>query len=372
MRSKVWLSLSLVIALAGCGEGGSSPPPLDEMPLRDGLRAEPEVVAALSEPSRARLAARLATAAAGDASNDQLDEGAAGPAALVGALDRARESRGAEPLVVGAITGGLARPLAGEGPAGDAALPVMEGAPAGTTATMEARALRGAAAAPLRALLAAAGAHHLVRVVGWPVGAVAIGDAVYVNASWLVAAAPGDDGGVDAEAAAPEGWGAAASGGGAATAAASPDAGQPGSGEAASPVETRRSALGYDPPPDGGVMEPSSTTSPSFWDACASCSDACASTDTSDDSCDSGDSSGDACASSGDGSDGTGSSSSDSCSGTSSDGTDSSSDACSTNPDDGSSSGCQIAPGRGRARGPRRLPWLLAPLIFLFFRRHDR
>src|SRR5207248_1096174 len=67
-----------------------------------------------------------------------------------------------------------------------------------TMATLEARALAGEAGASLRALVRAAGARRLERVEGWPIGAVAIGDTVYVNAAWLVALAPETDGGTDA------------------------------------------------------------------------------------------------------------------------------------------------------------------------------
>src|SRR5262249_30852738 len=52
------------------------------------------------------------------------------------------------------------------------------------------RALEGDAGRTVRAAMLASHATRLVRVVGWPAALVAEGDAVYVNAAWLVAVAP--------------------------------------------------------------------------------------------------------------------------------------------------------------------------------------
>jgi hypothetical protein len=361
----MWLAL-----VVGCGEGG---PPLDELPLRDALRAEPEVVAGLSQDARLRLAARLEAARLADSRTDQVGDGAVTPRALVAALDRLREKGLAEPLMVGAIADGLARPVIDRAATGDgptSSLPVVGGESAGTTAPLEARALEGEPGVSLRALLAASGASRLSRVVGWPVGALAIGDTVYVNASWLVALAPGGDepdGGLDG----PSSFQRAASrtGGAASEPIASASAGDGGLasvadggesasavavGEAASlPGPTQIAAAAGGEGPDGGGSTPlppppppPPTIDPSFWDACGAGADACGG---ASDSCDT---------STDDGSD-------DACSGTTDDGSD---DSCSTPPDDGG--GCQVASSRGRRRGHAgTVLWLLAPLGFLLGRR---
>ena len=206
------LVLGLLSLAAGCGDG----PPLDELPLRDALRAEPAVVAALPAPARAQLAARLEAARTGDGGSDSVASGA-NPGALVGALDDARARRSADALIVGAIGGGVGRPIATAAASSDQqSLPPLEGLGATDTAGLEARALAGAAGGPLRGLLAYSGASRLERVVGWPAGAVAIGDTVYVDASWLVALAPADDaadGGADARGAGVVGGGGRPGGG---------------------------------------------------------------------------------------------------------------------------------------------------------------
>jgi len=219
-------------------------------------------------------------------------------------------------------------------------------------------------------LLAASGASRLSRVVGWPVGALAIGDVVYVNASWLVALAPSDsdgqDGGGDGppsspsalagtRAAAPEPIAFSAADGGLASVA---DGGESSSavavGEAGSlPGQSQITAAAGGEGADGGgstppppLPPPPPTVDPSFWDACGAGADTCGS---ASDSCDT---------STDDGSD-------DSCSGTTDDGSD---DSCSTPPDDGG--GCQVSPSRGHHRAHTgTLLWLLTPLGFLLGRR---
>jgi hypothetical protein len=352
-----WLSIGLsTLVLVGCGDGT---PPLDELPLRDTLRADPAVVAALDDSARRRLAARF-EGAADDATSDVIADGPT-PAAEVTSLDEARGRRAADALVVGTIRGGVARPVAVVA-SSQTPLPQLEGEVATTTAALESRALGGAAGARLRALLQASGAQRLERVAGWPAGAVAIGETVYVDASWLVALAP-VEGGVDGPDAG--------------------DAGAPGatpSGRAggdstlaevaasSSPIAQVSSAASFDggcPPDaincsrfDAGAFTPAPTpppppppSGPSFWDACAAGSGCAASSD----SCDSSDSEDDACSGTDDGSDS-------SCSGTD----DGSSDACSTPPDDGSD--CRVSPGRERPRAAT-IVWVLAPLGFLIGRR---
>ena len=330
-----WLSMGLsTLVLVGCGDGT---PPLDELPLRDTLRADPAVVVALGDSARQRLAARFEAAATEDAASDAVAVAdRPTPASEVTSLDEARLRRAADALVVGTIGDGVARPVA-VGAAAQTPLPQLEGEVATTTAALETRALEGAAGARLRALLAVSGAQRLERVVGWPAGAVAIGETIYVDASWLVALAP-VAGGLDGSEAADGGAlglpASAGTGGGSTPsdiAASSP------------PIALAASASSFDggtyspppppppPPPDG----------PSFWDACAAGSDGCAS---SSDSCDTSDDE------------------DDSCSGTD----DGSTDACSTPPDDGGD--CRVSPGREHPRAAT-IVWVLAPLGFLMGRR---
>ena len=329
-----WLSIGLsTLVLVGCGDGA---PPLDELPLRDTLRADPAVVAALGDSARQRLAARFEAAVTDDAISDAVAERLT-PASEITSLDEARARRAADSLVVGMIGDGVARPVA-EGAGTQTPLPELEGEVATTTAALEARALDGAAGARLRALLTVSGARRLERVVGWPAGAVAIGGTIYVDASWLVALGPAE-GGVDSpDAAAGDTPRSAAS----PASVAANGGGSPPSGVAvvSSPIAPAASAATFDagtftplppsPPPPPG---------PSFWDGCAAGSDSCAA---SGDSCDSSDD--------------------DSCSGTD----DGSTDSCSTPPDDGSD--CRVSPGRERPRAAT-IVWVLAPLGFLIGRR---
>ena len=136
-----WLSIGLsTLVLVGCGDGT---PPLDELPLRDTLRADPAVVAALDDSARQRLAARFG-AAADDTTSDVSTDGPT-PAAEVASVDEARVRRAADALVVGTIAGGVARPVA-VGAGAQTPLPQLEGEVATTTAALETRALAGAAA----------------------------------------------------------------------------------------------------------------------------------------------------------------------------------------------------------------------------------
>ncbi len=369
MRS-VGCGLLLAITVAGCSGGG---PPLDELPLRDALRAEPEVVAALPDDVRARLASRLQAVGAGDTASDPVDTGAVAPALLVTEADTARAHRSADALVVGLVGGGAAQAMpAGAQATALAALPPIEGLVATSTAALETRALAGAAGAAVGELMAASGATRLERVVGWPVAAVAIGDTVYVNGAWLVALAPaGADGGVcdsgacDAGAGAAgrsgsgtEMTGAAGWSGGQATGSFGGRAGMAGSyggrgGAGGAGGHPDQWATGgwpgttvvippyTPPPPPPPPPDPGSTSDAA--DACAA-----AGGDGSDDSCSS---------SSDDGS-------ADSCSGSSED---DSGDACGQT-SDGTDASCQTAPGRHGTR-PATIVWLFAPLIYLWGRK---
>jgi hypothetical protein len=366
-----WLALAI-----GCGEGG---PPLDELPLRDALRVAPAVVAGLPPEARARLSARLEAARTVNPTSDRLGAGTPTPEALVGALDRQRVERQADPLLVGIIADGLARPIADPSQLNGASLsplPPIEGEPAGDTASLEARALDGGVGVTVRALLAASGSRHLWRVTGWPIGAIAIDGTVYVNGSWLAALAPDDggavDGGSDGPAPSrevPSGLGAAAASGSLVSSPAPSDLGvevdasaEPDGGPspadagaeqapAGKPLQIAEAASGS--AGDGGVIiivppttspPPPPPNGPGLGDACGAGADACDSTDTS--SCDGTD----------DGSD-------DSCGGNTDDGSD---DSCSMPPDDGG--GCQVARGGHRTRYGTVL-WMMAPLGFLLGRR---
>ena len=326
---------AVLVVIGGCGDEA---PPLDELPLRDALRADPAVVAALPDDARSRLAARFLAAEGADDGADAVAPPGS-PAAAVSLLDRARAERQADALIVGEIAGdGIARAAREDGAASPPApLPALEGPAATTTAALEARALGGAAGGTLRALLIHAGARRLERVTGWPAGAIAIGDTVYVDAAWLVALAPvatSADGGV----AAPSPPASAASRDGVsplASAVTSTDGGQTTADGGPTVIVPDAGAFdawpSYPTPPP-----PPPTTDPTVADACGASADTCAS---GSDACDSEDDEGSSCNSTSDDSSG-----------------------CDPPPDDGTN--CRVAPGRGR---PRRatLLWILAPLAFL-------
>ena len=197
----------MLLALAGCDDGT---PPLDQLPLRDALRVDPAVIATLPDDARQRLATRLETARTTDDASDPVagDPGATQPALLMTEADAARALRAGDALIVGTIASGMARALPDLPAGASPPLPPLEIEATATALTEnESRALQGSAATVLRGLLATSGAHHLRRVVGWPTGAVAIGDTVYVGGAWLAALAPAvsADGGADAGAPAPSG-----------------------------------------------------------------------------------------------------------------------------------------------------------------------
>jgi hypothetical protein len=288
------------------------------------------------------------------------------PTAMVAALDHVRQHRQAEPLMVGFIRAGAAWPIGDRMSAPNTpVLPPIEGVSAVSTAQIEKRALDTKAGAAVRALLADSGAQHLQRVVGWPIGAVAIDDTVYVNASWLVALSPDDekvDGGADVKASS------VASQAGASVPK-RPIVGTPLGIEPAEEEDTPatsdstsilRETFTMANRPDAGPTTSTTSSSQSnnavLDDACSSCADSCATSN--NDSCDTSDESTDnSCNSSAD-------DSSQDCSST----TDTSSQACSST-DEGAAT-CQVAHG-GRRKNSGTLPWLLAPLGFLLFRRRS-
>ena len=104
-----WKSVWLLVLLGGCDEGA---PPFEELPLRDALRADPAAVAAMSGAARARLAARFEAAHSEDRTLDKLaDDSSAAPQTLVTQLDRARQRRQGEPMLLGVINQGAAWPI---------------------------------------------------------------------------------------------------------------------------------------------------------------------------------------------------------------------------------------------------------------------
>ncbi len=385
MRTRPIASALLLVALAGCDDGA---PPFDDLPLRDALRADPTVIATLSDDARHRLAARLEAARTVDDSGDPIagDLATTQPALLVTQADAARAQRSGDALIVGTIGSGIARALPNTAVGSPAPLPPLEveaNAPALTE--LESRALQGRGATLLRGLIEVSGAQHLRRVVGWPTGAVAIGDTVYVGAAWLAALAPTPrvDGGADAGAPASSGSASSSNGleanaGATATATATassasdnPDAG----GSRAIPAtDNVGTPYGYG---DGGVVvvyppsnpqpPPTSTSS----DSCGAAADSCAgcgaaSTDDSG-SCDGSTNDGsDSCDNTDDGS-----GSADSCNNTS----DGSDDSCNNaSGDAGDDTNCQVS-RRSRQHGgtsPRMMLSVFAPLAFLFSRRQRR
>lgn len=185
-------ALRLVIpALAACS---AETPPYDDLPLRDALSAAPEVLAALPEHVLHDTAARLEEAhRAGGEEAAIAGVEIASVAALVRGADAAREDRGEDAIVLGAIEpsteGFTLRSLAAEGASGAAlGSPVLKGQPASpATAHLEEAALGGRAGEIVAQIARRAEARELVRVTALPVGVVAQDHTVYVNASWLVA-----------------------------------------------------------------------------------------------------------------------------------------------------------------------------------------
>ena len=180
----------LVAMSAACS--GSDSPPIAELQLRDALSATPEAIAALPEPARRALADRLESARKVPAGDEPAKDHATADAE-VRSVDEARAARGDDALIVAFDTHAALHPHGDDGAPSDAPLPPIEGGPAGETAADEARALGGRAGTIVLELARASGAHHVVRVTQWPIAAVAVGDTIYVNASWLVALASIED-----------------------------------------------------------------------------------------------------------------------------------------------------------------------------------
>ena len=147
MRPQTTLAFLL---LAGCDQA----PPFDQLPLRDALRADPEVIASLPDTARMQLAARLERARTQDMAIDALATSEKSTAAaLVVELDGVRQHRQGEALIVGLLTNQAAWPIReGAAPAYAPVLPALEGMPAAATGVMERHALEAEAGAAVQAL----------------------------------------------------------------------------------------------------------------------------------------------------------------------------------------------------------------------------
>ncbi|HRI65415.1 MAG TPA: hypothetical protein PK156_14300 [Polyangium sp.] len=189
-RGAAWIFTAL--AVVGCG---SEEPPYDELPLRDALRAAPEVVASLSFETRRDLAQRLDAAG--------FDQDGTAPFALpkeatveslAQVADEAREEQGQDALILAEV---LETPIDfvlqvedidAESLERSAVGPVvLRGRPSAQTQAFEDAALRGRAGKWLRELSGKTKTKYMVRTTGVPFGAWAREDTLYVNASWLVA-----------------------------------------------------------------------------------------------------------------------------------------------------------------------------------------
>lgn len=185
----LFVSLPLLGILVGCGEDA---PPYAVLPLRDALRAAPEVIATLPHASRRDIAERLQDAERLDPETVVFAPEDLRLESLVNAADAAREVAGKDAPVLGEI-------LATEGhglfetqnvPESDMVMApplVLQGQPDEQVAPFEEAALRGRAGQTLRGFVARAHAKSVVRMTGLPVAAVAWNDKVFVNEAWLVA-----------------------------------------------------------------------------------------------------------------------------------------------------------------------------------------
>ncbi|WP_437289580.1 hypothetical protein [Sorangium sp. So ce406] len=190
---------AVLLGVAALGACGAETPPYDDLPLRDALSAAPEVLAALPDEALHDLAVRLEEAhrAAGGETAIADAEIASVPA-LVRSADAAREDRGEDAIVLGALepsaegfvlrASSVASAAAERGREGPLDRPVLAGEPASPeTARLEEAALDGRAGVVLAELARRADARDLIRVTGLPAGVVALDRTVYVNAAWLVA-----------------------------------------------------------------------------------------------------------------------------------------------------------------------------------------
>jgi hypothetical protein len=178
----------------GCGQDA---PPYDELPLRDALRAAPEVVATMPFDTRHDLAVRLDAAGldAEGVTRFEMPEKVTIDG-LSRIADAAREDQGQDALIFGSVVEAqndfllsgqnIDEKALGQVVVGPVAL---RGNPSTETAALEDAALRGRAGAWLRELSGRTHTKQMVRTSGLPFGAWAYADTLYVNGSWLVAMA---------------------------------------------------------------------------------------------------------------------------------------------------------------------------------------
>ncbi|HZS35984.1 MAG TPA: hypothetical protein VFF06_04120 [Polyangia bacterium] len=187
---------SVALCVLWCGCSGEAPP-LDELSLRDALRADPAIVVGLGAAERLQLADRFEEERERDrATAPQAVAPGSTAAQQVAAIDAPLEQRGEDAFVVARLelaeraTLRAFTALKAEGAANGGEPLALDGPPAAdATAADETRALAGRAGDVLRALVAQSGARRLERVKQWPIAAVVSGDTIYVNASWLAAMA---------------------------------------------------------------------------------------------------------------------------------------------------------------------------------------
>lgn len=183
------LAIALLGAVAGCGD---DTPPYEVLPLRDALRAAPEVMASLSHDARHDLALRLSNAQQVEPETVTFSPESLSLEPLVTSADAVRESSGKDAFMLGAMLATEGHGLVEIEGLSDAdatnAPPIeVQGKVSDEVAPFEEAALRGEAGKTLRGFVAHTHAKNVVRMTGLPVGAVAWNDTVYVNESWLVA-----------------------------------------------------------------------------------------------------------------------------------------------------------------------------------------
>lgn len=201
---RLWDRAACLLAFLGVPGCADPSPPFEDLSLRDALRADPEVIASLPPEARAEIADRLtAPADEGLEGAVEVQPGAdAAAASLLLRADAAREADDRDAVVLADLQrtgpGFVLLPLTITGAAPSPPERYLLQAPADArTADIEQRALDGRAGAILHHMGVDPAEARLVRVTGFPVGALLFEGDAYVNASWLVALAE------DAPAAAP-------------------------------------------------------------------------------------------------------------------------------------------------------------------------
>src|SRR5262249_15739355 len=145
------LALTLLSLFFGACAGEA--PPFDELPLRDALGADPEVIAALPREAERGLADRFESTRKRQSEAEEMQpDGRGTPAAEVRDADVAREARGEDALVTAIFSpeagSVVVRPRRLEEAAASRALPPLSGQPpSSSTPEAQAQALAGRARA---------------------------------------------------------------------------------------------------------------------------------------------------------------------------------------------------------------------------------